>query len=77
MKGKGYGSFYVFSILHHVGQEFAEDLIIQVIDFIVTLTDFLGKAVVLVDERGDRIPDHVLGQFGHAGEIDQRLHWLC
>ena len=61
-------------ITHHVGEEFAEDLIAVVIDLIVGGKNFLRQIDVAADHGVERVADHFFDKFAHAWEVDIGLH---
>jgi hypothetical protein len=60
-------------IAHHVGKEFAENLVAVLIDLIVAGHDFLGEFNVAANDGIQRIANLLLHDFGHAGQIDVRF----
>jgi hypothetical protein len=49
-----------------------------VIDLIVHGENFLGELDVAADDGVESVADHFFGEFGHAWEIDVRLHaWVA
>src|SRR5512137_1743840 len=60
-------------ILHHVGQELPEDLVVELVDGVVAGADVLGQDVVPADEGVQGVPDHGLSHLGHPGDVDERL----
>jgi hypothetical protein len=57
-------------IAHHVGEQFAENLIAVLIDLIVAGHDFLREFDVAADDGVQRIAHLLLDDLGHAGKID-------
>jgi hypothetical protein len=60
-------------IAHHVGEEFAEDLIAVVIHLIIGGQDFLGEVNVAADYSVESVADHFFGELAHAREVDVGL----
>jgi hypothetical protein len=60
-------------IAHHVGEEFAENLVAVVVNTIVRGEDFLGEVNVAADDGVEGVADHFFGEFAHAREVDVRL----
>ena len=61
-------------IAHHVGKQFAKDLIAVVIDLIVHGENFLGELDVAADDGVQRVANHFFGDFAHAREINVRFY---
>jgi hypothetical protein len=61
-------------IAHHVGEEFAEDLIAEVVDLVVAGENFLSEVHVAADDSVKGVANHFLGEFAHARKIDVGLH---
>jgi hypothetical protein len=61
-------------IFHHVGEQFAEELVAEAIDLIVALHDGLREILVAAHEGVQAVADHAFGEFGHARQIDVGLH---
>jgi hypothetical protein len=61
-------------VTHHVGQEFAEDLVTKVVDLVVHGQDFLGELDVAAHYGVQGVANHFFGDLAHAREIDVRFH---
>ena len=61
-------------VAHHVGEEFAEDLVAVVVDLVVHGENFLGQLDVAADDGVEGVADHFFGDFAHAREIDVGFH---
>ena len=62
-------------IVHHVSEQFAEDLVAKLIDLIVALAErFAPKLDVAADHGIRAVADHSLGKLAHARQIDVGLH---
>jgi hypothetical protein len=60
-------------IAHHVGEEFAEDLIAEVIDLVVAGQNLLSEINVAADDSVEGVANHFLGKLAHARKIDVRF----
>ena len=60
-------------ILHHIGQKFSENLIVEFVHLIIPAADGYGLLVIPADEGVNGIADHFLCDGGHLGNIDQRF----
>jgi hypothetical protein len=60
-------------IAHHVGEEFAEDLVTVVIDFVVAGENFLRELDVAADHGVEGLADLFFGKFAHARKVDVGL----
>ena len=58
---------------HHVGEELAEHLVLELVHLVVALEHVAGVLGVLLDERVERVADHLLRDGGHPGNVDERL----
>jgi hypothetical protein len=61
-------------VAHHVGEEFAENLVAVVVDLVVHGENFLGEVDVATDDGVQGVADHFFGDFAHAREIDVRFY---
>ena len=61
-------------ILQHEGQQFPEDLRLQIIEAIIFVQHLLGEDDVAADERIEGIAQHGLGDTRHSRDVDQLLH---
>ena len=60
-------------VTHHVGQEFAEDLVAIMVDLVVHGENLLGELDVATNDGIQGVADHFFGDFAHAREIDVGL----
>jgi hypothetical protein len=61
-------------VAHHIGEQFAEDLVAVVIDLVVHRQNFLGEFDVAADDGVQCVANHFFSDFAHARKIDIRLH---
>jgi hypothetical protein len=61
-------------VAHHVGEQFAEDLVAVVIDLVVHGQDFLREINIAADDGVQRIANHLFGNLAHARQVDVRLY---
>ena len=61
-------------IAHHVGKQFAENLIAVVVHLIVGGEDFLREFDVAADDGVEGVADHFFGKLAHAREVHVGLH---
>src|SRR6185437_5292755 len=57
-------------IFHHVGEEFAENLIAEMIDFVVANEDRFRKISIAMDQGIQAVANHAFGKLAHARQID-------
>jgi len=60
-------------IPHHVGEQFAEDLVAVVVYLIIGGEDFLREVDVAADDGVESVADHFFGKLAHTREIDVGL----
>ncbi len=60
-------------ITHHVGKQLPENLVAEMIDFVVAGEDFLREIDVAADDCIECFADHLFGDFAHARQIHVRL----
>src|ERR1700691_887348 len=56
-------------ILHHVGEEFAEELVAEAVHLIVALHDAAGEFLIGADEGIEAIANHAFSELAHAREV--------
>jgi hypothetical protein len=61
-------------ILHHVGEEFAKELVAEAIDLIVALHHAAGEILIGADESVEAVANHSFGKLAHARQIHVGLH---
>src|SRR5215469_5635803 len=57
-------------IFHHVGKQFAKELVAKTIDLIVALEHAAGEIDIRADQGIQTIPDHSFGKFAHARQVN-------
>ena len=63
----------VLRVLHHEGQQLAEDLLLQRVDLVVLAAHPARQLGVAADERVEALLHHALRQLGHARQVDVGL----
>ncbi len=61
-------------IFHHVGEQFAEELIAQPVHLVIPLQDTLRQIEISTYQRVQAVANHSFGEFTHAGQIHVGLH---
>jgi hypothetical protein len=64
-------------VLEHVGQATHGNLRLERVEPVVFVQDMLGQIQVVADEGVERVPQHVLRDFGHHRDVDQLLDGGC
>jgi hypothetical protein len=60
-------------IFHHVGEQFAEELIAEAIDLVVAAENALGEVLIGAHQSVQTIADHGFGELAHARQINVGL----
>ena len=61
-------------VFHHVGEEFAEELVAQAVHLIVALEDALREFLIAADQGVQAVANHSFGEFAHARKIHVGLY---
>jgi hypothetical protein len=70
LKGREYDG----GIFHHVGEEFAEELIAEAVHLIVALKDALREVLIGANQCVKAVANHSFGKLAHARKVDVRLY---
>jgi hypothetical protein len=66
------------AVFHHVGEEFAEELVAEAVNLIVAAEDALGEVLIAADQGVQAVADHGFGQLAHAREVHVRFDlWVA
>ncbi len=61
-------------IAHHVGKQFAENLVAVVVHAVIGGEDFLREVDVTANDGVESVADHFFGELAHARQVDVRLY---